>query len=659
MTADFILGPQIPMTNSWLDQTLITKAKEHGELFPASPPTDGNALNAFTLHHYYDLVLSEYIAYKRTGDSYFLTLARKCADSWWQMTNWIEEGRTRWEGLPAPRHSGVMGLMLRALDGRPEMWDWIIHYVRVQVNAYILTHINDADFWYGVRESAFMLHFAALLAKVCPDSYPLQAGGTATDGAQVRAEMVAHVENVCLNYFGRRQRADGSWRWGSYEGDYGDTKFNLAEPAMAGATAFVTVDPAPETIPKGEMPWIGEAIFRVTEQVPAGSKRIPVEQKVWDQATQTHKWLPLQQGFAQNTEGQYAVMVNTMQPFMVGLLLCALCDAHELVVTPAAKESIKKQILTGCRFLYAGGPYTRQYVERFKVNLRGFHYFAVGGTSVNPTKYENGVPIEQYIEPWHVSSTRQTIGMILPAFGYAYRLSGDPFYKDAVNEMYDSAYSGRDGFRSFVDDTPKNYNQHARRIGSLLAWMGNDLAIQPSTEPVPTTTATPSSTTTTTTTATPSPDGTKATSIVDSTGAAWTLGPNKETLRNGTHVGAGAASIYKYASRDVYALGTDSRWYKWSGSTWVDSGTQEPGGVTQTTSTTTAPTTTTQPTTTSPTTSSTTTTSATDEYKVEPFDGTEKGRTALYQRMRPLGYGAWSETDPEAKGHKIKFRRFP
>lgn len=52
--------------------------------------------------------------------------------------------------------------------------------------------------------------------------------------------------------------------------------------------------------------------------------------------------------------------------------------------------------------------------------------------------------------------------------------------------------------------------------------------------------------------------------------------------------------------------------------------------------------------------------SPSDEYLVVPLSRmTEANRTALYQKMRTKGYGAWSETDPDTKGNNIKFRKFP
>lgn len=79
-------------------------------------------------------------------------------------------------------------------------------------------------------------------------------------------------------------------------------------------------------------------------------------------------------------------------------------------------------------------------------------------------------------------------------------------------------------------------------------------------------------------TKTPSPDGTKATSIVDGQGASWTLGSEKQTLKDGVHAGNGAGVIYKSVGGVVHVLGTDSKtWYKWADK-WVEVGAQEPGG---------------------------------------------------------------------------------
>jgi hypothetical protein len=108
-------------------------------------------------------------------------------------------------------------------------------------------------------------------------------------------------------------------------------------------------------------------------------------------------------------------------------------------------------------------------------------------------------------------------------------------------------------------------------------WVNSTWSMYGSSEPggvtTPTPTPTPSGT---------SLDGTKATSIRDSSGNLWTLGSSRQTLRNGVHVGAGYGSIYKWYSRTVYVLGTDSRWYRWVNSSWNLYGSTEPGGTSPT-----------------------------------------------------------------------------
>ena len=75
------------------------------------------------------------------------------------------------------------------------MWDWINAYTRSQFDTWLRSRINDPQLYLGVRDGAFMLQYATWLAKVLPDTFPLQAGGTATNGAALRAQYLA-----CLLY---------------------------------------------------------------------------------------------------------------------------------------------------------------------------------------------------------------------------------------------------------------------------------------------------------------------------------------------------------------------------------------------------------------------------------------------------------------------------
>ena len=169
---------------------------------------------------YYDLALVEYINYYRTGDSRYLELARKVADSWWS-SDYIRHGTVTGGGnnLP-PRSMAYAGLMLRAMDGRPEMWDYLQRQVRAAFDSWVRLRRDHPSYYGDPREGGYSQLYAVMLARVLPESYPLYANGTeqpstgvATDGATKRAAYLLQAEDAAVNYFGRLQRADGSWRW--------------------------------------------------------------------------------------------------------------------------------------------------------------------------------------------------------------------------------------------------------------------------------------------------------------------------------------------------------------------------------------------------------------------------------------------------------------
>jgi hypothetical protein len=71
---------------------------------------------------------------------------------------------------------------------------------------------------------------------------------------------------------------------------------------------------------------------------------------------------------------------------------------------------------------------------------------------------------------------------------------------------------------------------------------------------------------------TTSADGTTvpgASQIVDSQGAVWTLGSGGKILRNGVHAAWGYGSQILWSGGVIYVQGTDSRWWRWTGSSWA------------------------------------------------------------------------------------------
>lgn len=209
--------------------------------------TDGSNWNSdiYINLNYYDLGLCLYTLYYRTGDPRHLADARKVADSWWKSPH-IKEGtiRTFDTFTYTPRNSSLGGLILRAIDGRPEMWDWINAYTRYQFDVWLKSRIKDPALYLGVRDGAFMLLYATWLAKALPDSFPLQMGGNANNGATLRTQYLADVEAVATQYYGRLQYPDGSWRWDDpyhTDGDGGTLK-GIMQPFMIGLLLHALVD---------------------------------------------------------------------------------------------------------------------------------------------------------------------------------------------------------------------------------------------------------------------------------------------------------------------------------------------------------------------------------------------------------------------------------
>jgi hypothetical protein len=79
---------------------------------------------------------------------------------------------------------------------------------------------------------------------------------------------------------------------------------------------------------------------------------------------------------------------------------------------------------------------------------------------------------------------------------------------------------------------------------------------------------------------TASPNGTTvppASQIVDNQGVVWTIGAGQMILRNGVQAAEGFGSKILWTSGTIYVFGTDSNWWQWTGSGWINVGPTQPG----------------------------------------------------------------------------------
>ena len=215
----FVAGPQIRSGSAanpwpWFDSNAITSGKRIGNEFLASPTFTHDDVEG---RQYYDQALAQYINYYRTGDAAFQNYARRIADAWWAGPH-IRQGAQPVDNSLDPRQAAFGGLVLRALEGRPEMWPWLTAYVRYHYDIWLGWRLNMTELHYGVRDGGFTLLHVAWLAKVHPD-------------AAVRAEMQDKALRAARDYYARLQYADGSWRWRETPGD-GSTPY--MQPFMIG-----------------------------------------------------------------------------------------------------------------------------------------------------------------------------------------------------------------------------------------------------------------------------------------------------------------------------------------------------------------------------------------------------------------------------------------
>ena len=230
----FIIGPQIrsgaePIA-SYFDEVAARRASYWAkELlrrdYLNSTPDGSDDLTVAQNH--YDLALCLYIAHYRTGDPALLDYARRVADRWWE-SQFIGRGGPDVPGpsRPGPLYSGLAGLMLRALDGRPEMWSYIDAETRQMMNTWIVKQVKSQRLYSDLRDLGYIQLYAVLLAKVLPDRFQVfekgsdkPATGQVTDGAVRRKQYLADAEQAAVEYFGKLQHTDGGWRWQLWQAD--------------------------------------------------------------------------------------------------------------------------------------------------------------------------------------------------------------------------------------------------------------------------------------------------------------------------------------------------------------------------------------------------------------------------------------------------------
>ena len=163
--------------------------------------------------NYYDNVAAFYALYYRSGIVDYLNAARKLADRFWECPE-VDRGEAYVgsDGLPhgswPNRSTAMMGLVLRALDGRPEMWPGL-YKIAAEANFELSPGSypgNMSPNLWDVREVAYELAEVSYCALYDPN--PTQ-----------QSTCQGWVNTAISTYFANRRFSDGSWRdfYGTYD----------------------------------------------------------------------------------------------------------------------------------------------------------------------------------------------------------------------------------------------------------------------------------------------------------------------------------------------------------------------------------------------------------------------------------------------------------
>jgi len=150
--------------------------------------------------NYYDAVLAYYRLYHRTGRDRYREMARTLADRWWKYP--LDEGRSCENGYwcVAPRVMSLLGLMLRAEDGRPELWPPIVDLANRNYRQWITNGYEDrSSNVYDMREAGYAYWWQVVIASLHPDQ-------------AVREQALKNAETGFRRFWKPKQLADGSWR---------------------------------------------------------------------------------------------------------------------------------------------------------------------------------------------------------------------------------------------------------------------------------------------------------------------------------------------------------------------------------------------------------------------------------------------------------------
>ncbi len=420
--------------------------------------------------NYYDNVAALYALYYRSGLVAYLNAARKLADRFWEAPN-TDRGQAyvldpNGAGAWQWRSSSVMGLVLRGLDGRPEMWTGI-EKIAAFANYELSPGSYQGNFFpsiYDVRETAYKLAILSYCAL-----YDTNSAGKAT----CQSDLVP----IISTWFTNRRCSDGSWRdfYGTYDLatsvalSHGSTAVtgtgtSWTSDQFASSSGYDTVmwfTPSPSVLPTSNSG--GDSTFYTPSWVDGTHLMLD---RPYEGTTGTHGWVV-------GSADAYPIVGYGALPYMEGLLAEAFDLAAKALATssPATSAMAYGYSLDAARWIMNNG---------YRESTKSVYYAAGYVNCQLPIPEENNLCTNNYDPDSARVISTEAIGGIARAYGHSNDASLKAFADVLFNAIWakpttcptNSTVCIPDGYYGLSWDDGQWYMTGTPPVGKAPKWFG-------------------------------------------------------------------------------------------------------------------------------------------------------------------------------------------
>ena len=328
---------QLTLAKAWNAQGYLSAGTGWNYAF-----VDGNLLNTWYSNvapaNFYDVVAALYSLYYRSGIDDYLNAARLFADAFWQFRH--DSGRNYFYGEgynTFPRNHALLGMFLRALDGRPDMWSGLEMMANYQITYYhsqFQAYGNWSQLPGDPRENGYALMEEAFCALVDPN-------------ASAAAACRAGIREFMTRGWTPSRFSDGNWYslywggggggpgWQTYAGWPSGTAIALTNGSSTGTCVNLTgtCNWTPNLFTNGTIPQVWWFLNSTTAAPKSNAEGDPVVYypSFVDATHVTLKDINGKEIGYQGVTGTHGYMIGTIsvqvgygvQPYMMGILATA------------------------------------------------------------------------------------------------------------------------------------------------------------------------------------------------------------------------------------------------------------------------------------------------------------------------------------------------